>query len=120
MSSIWLKPGHFARWPLPDRAQGPAPLRGVRRQDPRAVRPWLSTRDIDAHLDESYGVKVGRDLISRVTDAVVDDVRAWQQRPLNDVHPVLFLDALVLKIREGGNVQRRAGYLRSGHGRGRA
>jgi Transposase, Mutator family len=47
----------------------------------------LSTRDIEAHLQEIYGVKVGRDLISRVTDAVMDDVRAWQQRPLDDVYP---------------------------------
>ena len=74
----------------------------------------LSTRDIEAHLAEIYGVKVGRDLISRVTDAVMDDVRAWQQRPLDDVYPVVFLDALVLKIREGGTVQRRACYLALG------
>jgi putative transposase len=74
----------------------------------------LSTRDIEAHLAELYGVKVGRDLISRVTDAVMDDVRAWQERPLDDVYPVLFLDALVLKIREGGSVQRRACYLALG------
>jgi putative transposase len=74
----------------------------------------LSTRDIEAHLQEIYGVKVGRDLISRVTDAVMDDVRAWQQRPLEDVYPVIFLDALVLKIREGGTVQRRACYLALG------
>src|SRR6266516_3337556 len=47
----------------------------------------LSTRDIEAHLAEIYGVKVGRDLISRVTDAVMDDVREWQQRPLDDVYP---------------------------------
>jgi hypothetical protein len=47
---------------------------------------------------EIYGVKVGRDLISKVTDAVIEDVRAWQTRPLDDVYPVLFLDALVLKI----------------------
>src|SRR5919108_2243166 len=52
----------------------------------------LSTRDIEAHLAEIYGVKVGRDLISRVTDEVMDDVRAWQQRPLDDVYPVIFLD----------------------------
>ena len=71
----------------------------------------LSTRDIEAHLAEIYGVKVGRDLISRVTDAVMDDARAWQTRPLEDVYPVVFLDALVLKIREGGTVQRRACYL---------
>jgi transposase-like protein len=51
----------------------------------------LSTRDIEAHLEEIYGVKVGRDLISRVTDAVMDDVRDWGKRPLQDVYPVVFL-----------------------------
>jgi putative transposase len=74
----------------------------------------MSTRDIEAHIAEIYGVHVGRDLISRVTDAVMDDARAWQQRPLDDVYPVIFLDALVLKIREGGTVQRRACYLALG------
>jgi putative transposase len=74
----------------------------------------LSTREIEAHLAEIYGVRVGRDLISRVTDAVMDDVREWQQRPLDDVYPVIFLDALVLKVREGGTVQRRACYLALG------
>jgi putative transposase len=74
----------------------------------------LSTRDIEAHLAELYGVKVGRDLISRVTDAVVEDVREWRQRPLDDVYPVIFLDALMLKIREGGTVQRKACYLALG------
>jgi putative transposase len=74
----------------------------------------LSTRDIEAHLKEIYGVNVGRDLISRVTDSVMEDVRAWQQRPLDDVYPVVFLDALVLKIRESGSVQRRACYLALG------
>ena len=71
----------------------------------------LSTRDIEAHLAEIYGVKVGRDLISRVTDAVMDDARAWQTRPLEDVYPVVFLDCARLKIRDGGSVQRRACYL---------
>jgi putative transposase len=71
----------------------------------------LSTRDIEAHLADIYGVKVGRDLISRVTDAVMDDVKVWQQRPLEDVYPVIFLDALVMKIRDGGQVQRKACYL---------
>lgn len=74
----------------------------------------LSTRDIEAHLREIYGVAVGRDLISRVTDAVMEDVREWQQRPLDDVYPVIFLDALVLKVREGGTVQRKACYLALG------
>src|SRR5438067_514755 len=74
----------------------------------------LSTRDIEAHLKEIYGVSVGRDLISRVTEEVMDGVRAWQQLPLEDVYPVIFLDALVLKVREGGTVQRRACYLALG------
>jgi putative transposase len=74
----------------------------------------LSTRDIEAHLEEIYGVKVGRELISRVTDAVMDDVREWAKRPLEDIYPVIFLDCMVLKIREGGTVQRRALYLALG------
>jgi putative transposase len=74
----------------------------------------LSTRDIERYLRELYGVNVGRDLISRVTDAVMEDARAWQQRPLDDVYPVVFLDCLVLKIKEGGSVQRRACYLALG------
>jgi putative transposase len=74
----------------------------------------LSTRDIEAHLAEIYGVKVGRDLISRVTDAVMDDVRDWAKRPLEDVYPIVFLDCMVLKIRDGGSVQRRALYLALG------
>ena len=74
----------------------------------------LSTRDIEAHLAEIYGVKVGRDLISRVTDAVMDDVREWAKRPLEDIYPIVFLDCMVIKIREGGTVQRRALYLALG------
>ncbi|MGI8716167.1 MAG: IS256 family transposase [Solirubrobacteraceae bacterium] len=74
----------------------------------------LSTRDISAHLQEIYGVSVGRDLISRVTDAVMDDVREWAKRPLEDIYPIVFLDCVVLKIREGGSVQRRALYLALG------
>ena len=74
----------------------------------------LSTRDIEAHLQEIYGVKVGRELISKVTDAVMDDVREWAKRPLEDIYPIVFLDCMVLKIREGGTVQRRALYLALG------
>jgi putative transposase len=74
----------------------------------------LSTRDIQAYLGELYGVEVGRDLISRVTDAVMEDARAWASRPLDDVYPIVFLDCLVLKIREGGSVQRKACYLALG------
>ena len=74
----------------------------------------LSTRDISAHLQEIYGVKVSRDLISKVTDAVMDDVHDWAKRPLEDIYPIVFLDCMVLKIREGGTVQRRPIYLALG------
>jgi putative transposase len=74
----------------------------------------LSTRDISAHLQEIYGVSVSRDLISRVTDAVMDDVREWGKRPLEDIYPIVFLDCMILKIRDGGSVQRRAMYLALG------
>jgi putative transposase len=76
----------------------------------------MSVCDVQAHLRELYGVEVSAGLISQVTDAVMDDARAWQQRPLDDVYPVLFLDAFVVKIREGGSVQRRACYLALGVG----
>ena len=74
----------------------------------------LSVRDISAHLQEIYGVDVSIDLISRVTDAVMDDVREWAKRPLEDVYPIVFLDCMVLKIRDGGSIQRRALYLALG------
>jgi putative transposase len=74
----------------------------------------LSTREIERFLHELYGVNVSRELISKVTDGVMDDVRAWQARPLDDVYPVVFLDAFILKIRENGSVQRKACYLALG------
>jgi putative transposase len=74
----------------------------------------LSVRDIRAHLAEIYGVEVSLDLISRVTDAVMDDVREWAKRPLEDIYPIVFLDCMVIKVREGGTVQRRALYLALG------
>src|SRR5499427_3760219 len=61
----------------------------------------MSTRDIRAHLREIYGVEVSPDLISRVTDAVVDELTEWQARPLDAVYPVIFIDALMVKIRDG-------------------
>jgi putative transposase len=74
----------------------------------------MSVRDIQAHLRELYGVEVGHDLISRVTDAVLDDVREWQPRPLEDVYPILCLDALIVKVRDGGAVRNLACYVAIG------
>jgi transposase-like protein len=61
----------------------------------------MSTRDIRAHLREMYQVEVSPDLISRVTDAVVEELAEWQTRPLDRVYPVVFIDALMVKIRDG-------------------
>ena len=59
----------------------------------------MSTRDIQGHLEEMYGVEVSPALISQVTDAVLDDVRAWQNRPLDPIYLIVYLDALFVKMR---------------------
>jgi putative transposase len=74
----------------------------------------MTVRDIAAHLSELYGVDVGRDTISRVTDAVLEDVQAWRARPLEAVYPIVYLDALRVKVREDRSVQNRACYLALG------
>src|SRR5919206_2556100 len=74
----------------------------------------LSTREIQAHLEELYGVEVSPTLISNVTDAVLDEVRTWQARPLASVYPILYFDALFVKSRQEGPVQTKAVYLALG------
>ena len=74
----------------------------------------MSVRDIRAQLAEIYGTEVSPDLISRVTDAVIEDARAWQTRPLESVYPVLYLDALQVRVRDGSNVRKVACYLAVG------
>ena len=74
----------------------------------------MSTREISKHLEEIYGVEVGRDTISRVTDAVLDDVKEWQARPLEKLYLVVWLDAIVLKIRDQGSVRNKHAYLAIG------
>jgi hypothetical protein len=70
--------------------------------------PGLSVREIQAHLQELYDVQVSPDLISRVTDALLEEVREWQSRPLDPVYPVIFFDALRVKIRDEGLVRNKA------------
>jgi putative transposase len=66
------------------------------------MRGGLTTRDIRAHLREIYDVDVSPDLISRVTDAVLEELTEWQARPVDRrVYPVVFIDALTVKIRDG-------------------
>ncbi len=74
----------------------------------------LSTRDIQAHIEELYGIEVSPALVSAVTDAVLEEVGAWQNRPLEPVYAVVYFDALRVKIRDEGLVRNRAVYLAMG------
>jgi putative transposase len=71
----------------------------------------MTVREIQGHLRELYAIDVSPDLISRVTDAVLDEVREWQNRPLDTVYPVVFFDALRVKIRDESAVRNKAVYL---------
>jgi putative transposase len=74
----------------------------------------MSTREIAAHLQEMLGVEVSPTLISAITDTVVDEVRAWQTRPLDKLYPILYLDCLMVKTREAGSAANRAIYMAIG------
>src|SRR5215210_3401390 len=74
----------------------------------------MTVRDISTHLSELYGTEIGRDTISRITDAVLEDVAAWRTRPLDRVYPIVYFDAMVVKVREDRSVQNRACYLALG------
>jgi putative transposase len=71
----------------------------------------LTVREIQGHLQELYGVEVSPDLISRVTGAVLEEVREWQNRPLDPLYPIIFFDALRVKIRDEGLVRNKAVYI---------
>ena len=74
----------------------------------------MTTREIQGHLEEIYGVEVSPDLISTVTDSVLDEVKVWQARALDEVYPIVYLDALQVKARDEGRVSNRAIYLAIG------
>jgi len=76
----------------------------------------MTTRDIQQHLRELYGTDVSPDLISRATEGVLDEFRAWQTRPLDSVYPIVYLDALYVSVRDGGQVAKRAFYVALGVG----
>jgi putative transposase len=74
----------------------------------------MTTRDIQSHLEEMYGAEVSPSLISEVTDAVMEEVRAWQSRPLDPIYAIVYLDALVVKMRHEGRVENRAVFVALG------
>jgi transposase-like protein len=82
----------------------------------RLYAAGLSVRDIQAHLEDIYGLRVSPDLISRVTDAVLDEVREWQHRALDRMYPIVIFDALRVKIRDADSrmVKNKAVYIALG------
>jgi len=71
----------------------------------------MTTRDIGAQLQELYGVEVSPTLISNVTEAVIDEVRQWQARPLDALYPIVYVDCFVVKVRENQRILTKALYL---------
>src|SRR5437763_2055981 len=76
----------------------------------------MSTREIQQHVEESYHVEVSPALISSVTDEVIDEVKRWQNRQLDTVYPIMYLDAIQFKVRDGGHIKNKAVYLAIGIG----
>jgi putative transposase len=71
----------------------------------------MTTRDIAAHLQRVYGTEVSADTVSTVTDAVLEEVKTWQTRPLDEVYPIIYIDALVVKVRDGNQVRNKSAHL---------
>lgn len=74
----------------------------------------MTVRDILHHLEQVYGTRLSHETVSRITDAVLDEVRAWQDRPLDPVHAVVFLDAIMVKVRDNHVVQNKPAYIAIG------
>ena len=74
----------------------------------------MTVRDIQGHLMDMYGTEVSPEFISSVTDAVVEDVRAWQNRPLENIYPIVYLDAIFVKVRDNGHIINKAVYFALG------
>lgn len=74
----------------------------------------MTTRDIQSHLQEMYGVEISPTLVSQVTDAITDEVKQWQNRPLDEVYPIMYLDAIRVRVRHNGRVVNKAVYLAIG------
>ena len=74
----------------------------------------MTVRDIGHHLHRTLGVELSHDTISKITDSVLEEVKAWQHRPLEELYPIIYLDALVVKVRDGHQVRNRAAHLAVG------
>jgi len=74
----------------------------------------MTTRDIEAHLLEIYGINASRELISNVTEVVVDEIKAWQSRPLDEVYPIVYVDGIRIRVKDAGVVTTKVAYLAIG------
>ena len=89
-------------------------LEGVDEKIRRMYAMGMSTREIGRMVEELYGIEVSAGLVSRVTEAVLEDIREWQSRPLDEVYALVYLDCIVMKSREEGRVENRSGYVAMG------
>lgn len=74
----------------------------------------MTTRDIAEHLQVTYGASVSHETISNITDAINETVKEWRNRPLDEVYPIVYIDAIRLRIRDGGQVRIKACHLAVG------
>ena len=74
----------------------------------------MTVRDIEHHLASTIGTELSRESISTITDSVLDEVKKWQARPLDPFYPVVYLDAIVIKVRDGGHVSNRSAHIAVG------
>src|ERR1700749_277851 len=71
----------------------------------------MTTRDIEAHLNEVYGINASRELMSNVTEVVVEEIKAWQARPLDEVYPIVYVDGVRIRVKDNGVVGIKVAYL---------
>jgi putative transposase len=71
----------------------------------------MTVRDIGFHLERTLGVQLSHDTISKITDGILEEVKAWQTRPLDPIYPILYIDALVVKVRDGAHVVNKAAHI---------
>ncbi|WP_343831593.1 IS256 family transposase, partial [Glutamicibacter creatinolyticus] len=74
----------------------------------------MTVRDIAYHLETTIGTELSHDTISKITHEVLDEVAAWQERPLEEFYPILYLDAIVIKVRDGHQVRNKAAHMAVG------
>ena len=71
----------------------------------------MSTRDIEAHLFEVYGVTASREMVSNITDVVTDEIEIWRNRPVDEVYPIVYIDGIRIKVRDKGAVTIKSAHL---------